>query len=154
MWDAWAAYDPIATGYVSTAKVSAGNVSQARAEAISFAAWTILRARFEKANGGEDSLAEFDAVLTSMCYSTTHALVARGDDPGAVGLRIAQAVMDAGLADGSNQAEGYTDPDYRPVNAPLVVASSKRFPLVDPNRWQPLEIIGGFSQNGIPTGTT
>jgi hypothetical protein len=34
-----------------------------------------------------------------------------------------------------------------------VVASTARFSLDDVTRWQPLEIPGGFSQNGIPTGT-
>ena len=153
MWDAWATYDPVARGYVSTAKVVTRNPTQARAEAISFAAWGVLTARFRNANGGDDSLAEFDATLRSLCYPVSLATTASGDDPAAVGTRIAAAVLAAGLQDGSREADGYAAPDYTPVNAPLVVASSKRFSLVDPNRWQPLEIIGGFSQNGIPTGT-
>jgi uncharacterized protein DUF6851 len=154
MWDAWATYDPTGRGYISTAKISAANVPQARAEAISFAAWGVLRARFENANGAEDSLAEFDQVLRSLCYLPSVAATASGDHPAAVGTRIAAAVLAAGRTDGSNEADGYADPAYEPVNAPLVVASAERFSLVDPNRWQPLEILGGFSQNGIPTGTT
>jgi hypothetical protein len=62
-------------------------------------------------------------------------------------------VLGYGLTDGSNETGGYTNPDYSPFNDPLVVASSARFQLNDPTHWQPLEIIGGFSQNGIPTGT-
>jgi hypothetical protein len=153
MWDAWATYDPVARGYVSTAKVVTSNPAQARAEAISFSAWGVLTARFRNANGADDSLAEFDATLRSLCYPVSLATTATGDDPAAVGTRIAAAVLAAGLNDGAREVDGYTAPDYAPVNAPLVVASSKRFRLVDPNRWQPLEIIGGFSQNGIPTGT-
>ena len=152
MWDAWATYDAKARGYVTTTKVSTGQVEQARNEAISFAAWTLLRERFEKANGGEDSLVEFDDVLHSLCYQERFGGAAKGDDPAAVGIRIGQAVIAAGLEDGSNEANGYKA-DYSPVNKPLVVASSKRFNLADPDRWQPLEIIGGFSQNGIATGT-
>jgi hypothetical protein len=154
MWDAWATYDPTAAGYIWTDKILAADVAQARNEAISFAAWRLLRARFENANGGEDSVAEFDSLLESLCYSATQPSIAAGNDPARVGVRIAEAVLDHGLADGSNEADGYGAPGYQPVNAPLVVASAKRFDLVDPNRWQPLEIIGGFSQNGIPTGTT
>jgi hypothetical protein len=153
MWDAWAAYDPNARGYVTTAKVSTSDVERARREAISFAAWTVLTERFENAAGGEDSLAEFTEVLTSLCYQPELAISARGVDPAAVGTRIAKAVIEQGLEDGSNEANGYKAPDYTPVNQPLVVSLLKRFPLVDPNRWQPLEIIGGFSQNGIATGT-
>jgi uncharacterized protein DUF6851 len=153
MWDAWATYDPNARGYFTTAKVSTSDVERARREAISFAAWAVLTERFEKAAGGEDSLAEFTDVLTSLCYQPELATSARGDDPAAVGTRIAQAVIAQGLGDNSNEAHGYKAPGYKPVNSPLVVSSSKRFSLVDPNRWQPLEIIGGFSQNGIATGT-
>jgi hypothetical protein len=153
MWDAWATYDDAARGYVTTSKVHAAHPDQARNEAISYAAWTVLRARFKKAIGAVDSLAEFDAVLASLCYPTTAAATGPSADPASVGLRIGQAVLDHGLTDGSNEAGGYKDPDYKPVNAPLVVASAKRFTLVDPSRWQPLEIVGGFSQNGIPTGT-
>jgi hypothetical protein len=153
MWDAWATYDPQAHGYISSEKVSTANREQARAEAISFAAWQVLTERFENANGGEDSIAEFNDVLTSLCYKPELAFGAQGNHPAAVGTRIAKAVIEAGLADGSNEANGYAAPEYVPVNKPLVVASSKRFSLVNVNRWQPLEIIGGFSQNGIATGT-
>lgn len=154
MWDAWATYDPVASGYMTHEKLSAAKVNQARNEAISYAAWTVLKARFQNANGAEDSLAEFDTVLESLCYSTTPLTVTTGNHPAEVGTRIANAVLEYGLKDGSNEANGYASPDYKPVNAPLVVASAARFKLVDPNRWQPLEIVGGFSQNGIPTGTT
>jgi hypothetical protein len=153
MWDAWATYDPVARGYVSMAKVATTDVERARNEAISFAAWGVLAARFENANGSEESLEQFEQVLRSLCYGPSLALTARGDHPAAVGTRIAKAVLARGLMDGSNEADGYDAPDYAPVNEPLVVASSKRFSLADPNRWQPLEIPGGFSQNGIPTGT-
>ena len=134
-WDACATYDANARGYVSTAKLQTSDVERARREAISFAAWGVLTERFQNANGSEDSLAEFDEVMKSLCYPTGLAVIARG------------------LEDGSNEADGYKAPKYAPVNKPLVVSSSTRFPLVDPNRWQPLEIIGGFSQNGIATGT-
>src|SRR5258706_443964 len=67
----------------------------------------------------------------------------------AVGNRIAAAVLDFGLTDGSNQAEGYSDPDYRPVNPPLVVARPGTT-MTDPNHWQPLQLEHMISQNGIP----
>jgi len=153
MWDAWATYDATARGYLTTEKITTSNAERARNEAISFAAWTLLRKRFENAAGGEDSLDEFDEVLRSLCYTPRFGGGAAGQHPAAVGIRIAQAVIAAGLEDGSNEADGYAAPDYEPVNLPLVVAASKRFTLKDVTRWQPLEIIGGFSQNGIPTGT-
>lgn len=153
MWDAWATYDPIAAGYVSTEKISADDVRRARNEAISYAAWGVLRARFQNAVGGEESLLAFDALLKSLCYDVRKTVSAGGVDPAAVGTRIAREVLGYGLTDGANEAGGYGAPFYSPVNEPLVVAESTRFELNDVNRWQPLEIVGGFSQNGIPTGT-
>src|SRR3954465_16033853 len=57
MWDAWAAYDPTASGYVFHAKVTNADIAGARNKAISFAAYRVLTARFRKAVGGDESLA-------------------------------------------------------------------------------------------------
>jgi len=148
MWDAWAAYDPTASGYVFKEKLGAADVSGARNEAISYAAYRVLTARFTKAVGADVSLSEFDDLMDASCYplSTT---TTDGDSPAAVGNRIAKAVLTYGKADGSNELNGYVAPDYRPVNPPLVVAQPG-ITLVDPNRWQPLQIERMISQNGIP----
>jgi hypothetical protein len=148
MWDAWAAYDPTADGYVYTTKERAGDVATARDEAISYAAYRVLSARFIKAVGGAESLAEFADVMDSLCYPVT-VDTAEGDTPAAVGNRIAAAVLAYGLADGSNQANGYAAPDYTPVNDPLVV-NQPGTTMKDPNRWQPLQLEHMISQNGIP----
>ena len=42
MWDAWAAYDPTASGYFVKEKRSASDVAAARNEAISYAAYRVL----------------------------------------------------------------------------------------------------------------
>ncbi len=148
MWDAWAAYDPTANGYVYTAKEKAGNVAAARDEAISYAAYRVLSSRFIKAVGGADSLAEFADVMDALCYPLT-VTATDGDAPAAVGNRIAAAVIAYGLKDGSNQANGYASPDYKPVNDPLVV-NQPGTTMKDPNRWQPLQLEHMISQNGIP----
>src|SRR5829696_966598 len=119
MWDAWAAYDPTASGYIFKEKLSRGDVAGARNEAISYAAYRILTKRFLKAVGAEESLAEFDAVMASLCYPLT-TTTTEGDSPAAVGNRVAAAVLAYGLADGSNEANGYAAPDYKPVNDALI----------------------------------
>lgn len=48
MWDAWATYDPAADGYLVTEKHTASDVAGARNEAISYAAYRVLSARFIK----------------------------------------------------------------------------------------------------------
>jgi hypothetical protein len=148
MWDAWAAYDPTASGYIVKEKLTASNVAAARNEAISYAAYGVLTSRFVKAVGGSESISEFANVMDSLCYPLD-VTTTEGNDPAALGNRIAKAVLAYGLDDGSNQANAYAAPDYKPVNPPMVVASPATA-MVDPNRWQPLQLEHMISQNGIP----
>ena len=87
--------------------------------------------------------------MDSLCYpiGTT---TAEGNSPAAIGNRIAATVLAAGKTDGSNEANGYAAPDYKPVNQPLVVNQTGAGALADPNRWQPLQLEHMISQNGIP----
>jgi hypothetical protein len=86
--------------------------------------------------------------MDSLCYPLD-VTTTDGDSPAAIGNRIAKAITETALNDGSNQANAYTAPDYAPVNPPLVVAESG-ITMVDPNRWQPLQLAHMISQNGIP----
>ena len=45
IYDAWAAYDPVAVGYAYRGKHSATDVAAARREAISYAAYRVLKER-------------------------------------------------------------------------------------------------------------
>src|SRR5881296_3202207 len=45
MYDAWAAYDPVAAGYVYHAKHTAADVASARSNAISYAVYRMLKER-------------------------------------------------------------------------------------------------------------
>jgi hypothetical protein len=148
MWDAWAAYEPHASGVIVKEKATASNVAAARNEAISYAAYRVLTARFLKAVGGAESVSEFADVMDSQCFPLD-VTTTEGNSPAALGNRIATAVIAYGMTDGSNQANGYAAPDYKPVNPPMVVASPGTT-MADPNRWQPLQIEHMISQNGIP----
>ena len=153
MWDAWAAYDPGATGYFVNEDhhqkgLDADGVEAARGESISYAAYRVLESRYLKSVGASDSIPEFDAVMASLCLPTD-VVTTEGDSPAALGNRIAARIIDVGMTDGSNEAAGYTDPDYQPVNPPLQVAKSGTT-MVRPNRWQPLQLRQMVSQNGIP----
>src|SRR4051812_37173658 len=46
MYDAWAAYDPVASQYLHREKLSAPNLEAARNEAISYAAYNLIKERF------------------------------------------------------------------------------------------------------------
>lgn len=148
MWDAWAAYDPVAAGAFVTEKHQAPDLRVAREEAISYAAYRVLEARYIDAMGASDTIPELDDLMLALCYPID-ITTTEGDSPAALGNRIAATVLAHGRSDGSNEAEGYSDPDYEPVNEPLVVAASGAT-MTDPNRWQPLQLEDMVSQNGIP----
>ena len=149
MWDAWAAFDPTAAGYVFQEKFGATDVRAARAETISYAAFRVLTARFANAVGGDESLYEFKSVMRSLCYPVRQTSRA-GASPSAIGNRIAAKVLRRALRDGSNEAGGYANPGYAPVNEPLVLADGGA-DMADPNRWQALQMDVAVSQNGIGT---
>src|SRR5438094_10209429 len=84
MWDAWAAYDTTASGYLFKEKIHAADVPAARNEAISYAAYRVLTARFIKAVGADKSLSEFDDLMDALCLPI--ALTGtEGDSSAAVG---------------------------------------------------------------------
>ena len=145
MWDAWAAYDPDAVGLFTSEKHPLSDA--ARDEAISYAAFRVLEARYLDSIGAVDSISEFDRLMDSLCYPID-VTTTEGDAPAAVGNRIAEAVLSSAAQDGSNESEGYVDPDYEPINPPMVVSESGTT-MTDPNRWQPLELEEMVSQNGI-----
>ena len=134
MWDAWAAYDPTADGFFVTEKHSAGERRRRRDEAISYAAYRVLSARFIKAVGGAESLSEFADVMDSLCYPLDVDRDRRRHARRASATASRPRSSPAGLEDGSNQANGYADPDYKPVNAPLVVELARD----DDDRPEPL----------------
>ncbi|MDJ0923029.1 MAG: vanadium-dependent haloperoxidase [Acidimicrobiia bacterium] len=148
MWDAWAAFEPAASGYFVTEDHSSDDVTAARAEAISYAAYRILEHRYLDAAGGSDSIPEFDSLMESMCYPID-VTTTEGDSPAALGNRIAAMIIELGLVDGSRESDRYVDDSYAPVNDALTVAASGTA-MIDPNRWQPLQIENMISQNGIP----
>ncbi|MDH3539282.1 MAG: vanadium-dependent haloperoxidase [Acidimicrobiia bacterium] len=148
MWDAWAVYDPTASGVFVDEDHRASDLNAARAEAMSYAAYRVIDARYLTSVGAVDTITEIDDLMETLCLPID-VTTTEGDDPAAVGNRIAGAILEAGLTDGSNEAEGYVDPDYAPVNPPLIVTDSGTT-LNDPNRWQPLQIEQMISQNGIP----
>ena len=147
MWDAWAAYDTTASGYLFTEKRSASDVTAARNEAISYAAYRVLSARFIKSVGADQSLSEFADLMDGLCLPIS-VTTTDGASPAGVGNKIAKTLLDDARTDGSNEADGYSAPGYAPVNPPLVVARPG-ITIADPNRWQPLQIEHMISQNGV-----
>ncbi|MBP6832170.1 MAG: vanadium-dependent haloperoxidase [Deltaproteobacteria bacterium] len=148
MWDAWAAYDATADGYVSTARSTATDPAAARREAISYAAHRLLTQRYARANGGALSTACFDAFLRRLGYDPA-ATDTAGDSPHSVGNRIGRAVIDATLDDGANERNAYADTTGYVSPNPALSVDSPGTVLTDPSRWQPLDLATAITQNGI-----
>jgi hypothetical protein len=148
MWDAWAAYDQSADGYLVTEKLRTQDVRAAREAAMSYAAYRILLWRFGTVSDLATAGEQLDATMASLCYRTDFSST-EGDSPAALGNRIGAAVLEHGRTDGALEEERYKDPTYTPVNDPLEVAKPGAA-MTDPNRWQPLALDKQISQNGLP----
>ena len=157
MWDAWAAYDPVAAGVFvdedrTDADMTADEVRAAREEAMSYAAYRILVERYLPSPEAEKSVTRLDELMAELCYDAAVTTI-EGDSPAAFGNRIAETVIAETIDDGSNEADSYAAADYEPVNPPLVVDQSGTT-MSDPNRWQPLELEVMVAQNGLPLDDT
>ena len=152
MWDAWSAYDPVSTGVFVDEQQDAEDVTAAREEAMSYAAYRILVERYLPSPQAEKSVTRLDELMSELCYDASVTTV-EGDSPAALGNRIAATVLAASLDDGSNEANSYVAVDYEPVNPPLVVDRTGTT-MNDPNRWQPLELEKMVAQNGLPLDET
>ncbi len=153
MYDAWAAYDAVAIGYIHHERAIAPDIEAARREAVSYAAYRILRARFANSVNKDLTLPALDARLAVLGYDKD-ITTTTGSSPGALGNRIAASILAWGLADGSGQAAGYRDPSYV-NNQPVFEVIENGVPLggypagADPDRWHPLTFDEGFAQNGV-----
>ena len=156
MFDAWAAFDPIAEGHFFTEKqsIKGTNVTAARNEAISYAAYRVLHHRYALATDPTASQAIFDDLMDNLGYDRS-VTTTTGNSPAAIGNRIAEQIIQGTLDDGSNEANDYADYTfYSPTNAPLVVeypsiGTPDAPPLGDSNRWQPLFLDVAVTQNGL-----
>jgi hypothetical protein len=152
MYDAWAAYDPVAVGYINNEAAVAGDIPAARHEAVSYAAYTVLAQRYALSVNSTQSLVALGVVMTNLGYSTSVTNTS-GPSASAVGLRCGRAILDFALEDGALETNNYVDVSYTPVNDPLILTNSceigQDFSLDDPNRWQPLAFEFARTQNGL-----
>jgi hypothetical protein len=174
MYDAWAAYDTTAVGYLYNEKVAVipaapAEVQAARREAISYAAYRILRSRFATGQGSTAILAAVDARLSAMGYSPDagQAPATAAATPAELGKRIGDAILTWGAGDGFSLA-AYPQPYNAAVNPNIAVPLSvlgdydstpqrEDMPLgfgipfqTNPNFWQPLQLSLVVDQNHVP----
>lgn len=175
LFDAWAVYQPDTSTYflgrlqangfdcgltetMREAFQSAANdqvVEQQMIETtMGVAAHRLLRHRFATSPGATESLQRFDEVLDQfgIAYDAADSDLTTGTAV-SLGNHLANCVIDYGMSDGANEADGYANRYYEPLNPSLNPDSSANPGLQDPDRWQPL-LLGTFiDQSGNPTDT-
>jgi hypothetical protein len=167
MYDAWAVYDTNgAVGYVYRGKHTAADVAAARHEAISYAAWRLLKERHVYSRTAAATLAADDDLMKSLGYDTNN--VSRDlSTPAGVGNSVYDAVSAWFINDGARQTNGVPYPLANPpvaypdypagqggyvyVNDPLA-ATVAGIVVKDINHWQRLQIVNAVDQNGFPQG--
>lgn len=155
MYDAWAAYDAVAVGYIhnEVAVAPGGDIAAARDEAISFAVYRILRFRYQNSENAATTAIALISRMIALGYDESNTSTT-GSTPAEVGNRVAASILAFAATDNSNELNDYEDLSYDPVNDPMPL-DDPDFTLLtvsDVNRWQPLA-FGDFAltQNGIVT---
>lgn len=156
MYDAWAAYQTNAVGYIYHAKHTAPDIALARREAISYAAWRLLKERYAYSKSAAVTLSTLDQQLTGLGYSTNNNSLDT-NTPAGVGNSVYAAVAAYFLNDGARQTSAYADAapvdgGYTAWNQPLVTGIPGNPNFVYLDHWQPLAIANAVDQNGFPMG--
>ncbi len=161
MYDAWAVYNDKADTYLlgktvhgfksSLAAVPHVNdVKAAQETAISYAVFRLLKHRFKKSPRAELLFEDIDNFMISLGYDPNYTSTNYACGPAAMGNYIAQTIIEYGLQDGSNEAGGYQNQYYEPVQPAMLVDLPGNPNFLDLNRWQPLEIEQIIDQSGNP----
>ncbi|MGE3312545.1 MAG: DUF6851 domain-containing protein, partial [Limisphaerales bacterium] len=171
MYDAWAAYDPKAVGYVYRAKHTAPDVAAARREAMSYAMYGIMKERHAYSRTATNQVEGNDNFMTALGYDIGNT-TRDASTPAGVGNRIYDAVSAWFLGDGSRLEAGTPFPQANPPIAypDYPVGHPRRYtflnPALDPflhgiddgtgqtvvdiNVWQRLIVANSIDQNGFP----
>ncbi|MFP4542452.1 MAG: DUF6851 domain-containing protein, partial [Opitutales bacterium] len=101
MYDAWAAFDPVSVGYLHREEVTAdpAELEVVRAEAISYAAFRVLHARYTLSVNAEITLPLLEQQMRDLGYDPTYTGT-EGTTAAALGNRIGQTVLQYYAADG------------------------------------------------------
>ncbi|HEY7104557.1 MAG TPA: hypothetical protein VH573_23200, partial [Mycobacteriales bacterium] len=149
VFDAWAAYDPVAKGTRLGSQLrrpAAERTLANKSKAISYAAYRTLVDLF---SGLPNAKASYDAQMAQLGYPIDQTTM--DTTPVGVGNRAAKANLDFRHADGSNQLNGYADTTgYQPKNAPAPA------PVTFPMLWQPLCVLtdAGVAHGREPAPST
>lgn len=150
MYDAWATYDPTAETHIFPEDHATTDpmIDTWREEAMSYAAYKLLKQRFRNSPGFAVNAARYDQMMIDLGYDPMNSSTV-GNSPSAIGNRIGAGMLAFGLADNSNEPS-FENLFYEPLNPPLIVALPGNPDIISPNRWQPLALDFFIDQSGNP----
>jgi len=170
MYDAWAAYDTNALGFIYHTKHTAADVAAARREAISYAVYRMMVERLAYSRTATNQAVGNPQFMTALGYDPNNA--SRDlSTPAGVGNTIYDAVSAWFLNDGARETNGTPFPLANPpkaypdapvsaggygyFNPPVAVAlpglnDGTNNTIKDVNRWQRLIVANSIDQNGFP----
>ncbi|MBL7776271.1 MAG: hypothetical protein JNK89_09740 [Saprospiraceae bacterium] len=162
LYDSWAAYDPEAETYLLGKTVAEFTCpckeipvptdrEAAQKEAMSFAAYRLLTARFTHSPNSGGALSRFQEVMDKHGYDyRDHSTDYSSGSPAALGNYLAQCILQMGRADKINETSNYRSDSYRAINPPLDISQAGNPSLLDPNRWQALKVNAAIDLDGHP----
>jgi hypothetical protein len=162
MYDAWAAYDDVASTYLLgntvdgytcdyTPMAQEIDTHLAREEAISYAVYRLFQHRFALSPGAEETLPPADDLMTALGYDINETSTdTTTGSPAALGNRIAECFIGYGFQDGSNEVGDFANLYYEPVNPAIEPIYPGNPTIVDRDRWQPIALEIAVDQSGNP----
>ncbi|NUN70931.1 MAG: T9SS type A sorting domain-containing protein [Bacteroidetes bacterium] len=162
MYDAWAAFDATAKPFFLGRTVGGftipfngipvpSDLAAARREAVSYAAYRLLRQRYKFSPATADAYRRFDSLFVHLGFDTlfTSTNYSTGS-AAALGNYIAQKVTEFGYQDGANELFDFGNAYYKSFNPALDPIKFGDSTIIDPNRWQPITVGTFIDQNGNP----
>ncbi len=171
MYDAWAAYDSNAVGFVYRGKPTAADVAAARREAISYAMYRMMVERLAYSRTATNQAVRNPDFMTALGYDPNNAS-RDTSSPAGVGNTVYDAVSAWFVNDGSRQTNGTPYPTANPpvaypdypvghprryafLNPPMNpflqgIDDGTNHTILDVNVWQRLMVANAIDQNGFP----
>jgi hypothetical protein len=166
MYDAWAAYDPIAQPFF-LGKTLGGytcdfqgvpvpeDIQAAQEKAIAYAMYRLMAHRFANSPQAGETFEFMNQLMADEGFPINNTSTNYLDgDPAHLGNYLAEQMIQFGLQDGSNEENVYANQFYYPLNPPLVMDNPGNPNAIDANRWQPLSLAVFIDQSGNQTVST
>ena len=159
LYDSWAIYngkEPYLIGnelhsYISNFSSFQTNesIETALPKTISYAAYRLLRHRFQNSPNRDKTLKSFDDLMGLLGYDISNvSLNYKNGDAAALGNFIGSELIAYGMMDHANEENGYRNLSYKPSNNPLNPRNPGNPSVGDPNKWQPLQLEIFIDQSG------